>query len=311
MAKYIPFTEEETRRAKQTDLVAYLRSRGETLIKSGREYRLKSDHSITVRGNEWFDHATRKGGLAIDFLQTFYGLDFCSAMEELIGGTVLPVYHKAEEPPKPFALPPRNVNMRRTFAYLTKHRGIAPKVLSFFAHEKLIYESCEKSKDGMKEYHNAVFVGLDENGIPAHGHKRSIYSQGKRFMQNVESSNPKHSFHYIGGGENLYVFESPIDLLSFLTLHGGEDWQKDNYVAMCGTSPLPMVELLDRHINLNHVVVCTDNDKAGHEAYERFTELLSERGVASSRMIPQTKDFNEDLLSTQVATQPTMEMRCI
>ncbi len=299
MAKYIPFTVDEKRRANQTDLVAYLRSHGEPLIKSGREYRLKSDHSITVRGNEWFDHATRKGGLAIDFLQTFYGLDFCSAMEELVSGTVHPVYQKDEEPPKPFELPTRNKNMRRTFAYLTKRRGVDPKVLSFFAYEKLIYESCELSKDGTKEYHNVVFVGLDENGIPAHAHKRSIYSQGKRFMQNVESSNPKHSFHYLGSSNTLYVFESPIDLLSFITLHSGEDWQKDNYVALCGTSSLPMVELIDRNTTINQVVVCTDNDKAGHDAYERFAELLLERGVASSRIVPQAKDFNEDLLYQQ------------
>ena len=62
MAKYIHFTEEQKRQAAAVDLEFFLRSRGEKLIPSGREKRLASDHSITVRGNEWYDHAAEQGG---------------------------------------------------------------------------------------------------------------------------------------------------------------------------------------------------------------------------------------------------------
>ena len=31
-------------------------------------------------------------------------------------------------------------------------------------------------KDKTKEYHNAIFVGYDENGIPRHAHKRGLYT---------------------------------------------------------------------------------------------------------------------------------------
>lgn len=51
---YIHFTEEQKLRANSVDLVEFLRRQGEKLIPSGRDKRLASDHSITVRGREWY-----------------------------------------------------------------------------------------------------------------------------------------------------------------------------------------------------------------------------------------------------------------
>ena len=99
---------------------------------------------------------------------------------------------------KPFVLPQKNSDMRRSFAYLIKQRHIDRDIIGFFARKKMLYESCELSKDKTKEYHNAVFVGIDENGIPRHGHKQGLYTKGKKFKGNIESSDPCYSFNYIG-----------------------------------------------------------------------------------------------------------------
>jgi len=239
MAKYIHFTEEQKQRANSVDLVEFLRMQGETLLPSGREKRLESNHSITVRENEWFDHATKQGGLAIDFVQNFYGLSFPDAVTMLLGGEHEIVYsrtNKNQEPKEPFIMPSRNNDMRRVFAYLIKNRLIDKDIVSFFAKEKLIYESKELSADKTKEYHNAVFVGVDENGVSCHAHKHGIYTQGKSFKGNIDSSNPYYSFHYLGTSRKLYVFEAPIDMLSFITTYKNTDWKNHSYVALCGLS---------------------------------------------------------------------------
>ena len=70
---YVYFTEEQKERANSIDLVDFLQRQGEKMLPSGRDKRLSSDHSITVRGNSWYDHAIEKGGLAIDFVKYFYG----------------------------------------------------------------------------------------------------------------------------------------------------------------------------------------------------------------------------------------------
>ena len=67
------YTQAQIDRANAVSLEDFLRTQGETLIKSGREYRWKEHDSLTVRGNKWFRHSQSKGGYPIDFVMEFYG----------------------------------------------------------------------------------------------------------------------------------------------------------------------------------------------------------------------------------------------
>ena len=94
---YIHFTEDQKLRANSVDLVEFLRRQGEKLISSGQDKRLTSDHSITVHGNEWYDHAAERGGHAISFVQNFYGLTYPEAVTRLLNGEQGEVYIPAEK----------------------------------------------------------------------------------------------------------------------------------------------------------------------------------------------------------------------
>ena len=299
MGQYIHFTEEQKIRVGSVDLEEFLRLRGEKLLTSGREKRLASDHSITVRGTEWFDHAAGKGGGPVSFVQTYYGLSYPEAMTLLLGGEAGHAYPSArerkEEPPKEFVLPERSEDMRRVYGYLMKHRHIDKSVISHFARAGTLYEDAE--------YHNCVFIGRDENGIARHAHKRSTNSYGEAFRINVEGGDPRYSFHHIGGDGYLYVFEAPIDLLSFITLYP-KDWQAHNYVACCGTSIQPVLKIVERMPEMDTVFLCLDNDRAGQRACERMAEELQERGVDSVRISPQLKDWNDDLVAQSQKQEP-------
>ena len=146
MSQYIHFTDSQKEQAASVDLEEFLRRRGEKLITSGRDKRLASDHSITIRGCEWFDHATEQGGRAISFVKQFYGLSYPDAMSLLLGddlgGSYPAAKEKEPEPAKPFALPPQSESMRRVYAYLLQKRCIDREILNAFVRKKLIYESC-------------------------------------------------------------------------------------------------------------------------------------------------------------------------
>ena len=135
IVKFIPFTDEQKQRANSVDLEEFLLRRGERLLPSGRDKRLDSDHSVTVRGCEWFDHDLRLGGHSISFAQRHYGLTYPEAVKMLLNGEDGAGYPLAGKrnngPAKPFALPERSPNMRRVFAYLMERRGIErpPKIL--------------------------------------------------------------------------------------------------------------------------------------------------------------------------------------
>lgn len=296
---YIHFTDEQKLRANSVDLVEFLRRQGEKLIPSGRDKRLASDHSITVRGSEWYDHEAEEGGGPISFVQTFYGLSYPEAVTRLLGGEKGEVYQpaqkKEQEEPKEFALPPANQTMRRVYAYLLQQRHISREILNTFVQKGLIYESRELSKDKTKEYHNAVFVGTDEHGVARHAHKRGIYTQGKSYRGNVEGCDPRHSFHWNGSSERLYVFEAPIDLLAFLTLYP-EDWQRHSYVALCGTAEHAMLWMLEQNPKLQKIILCLDHDAAGIEAAGRLTDILREHGYTQAAPLRSiNKDWDEDL----------------
>lgn len=209
----------------------------------------------------------------------------------LLGGEKGQCYPQAREktslPSKPFALPPANRDMRRVYAYLMKHRHIDRDVITHFARAGVLYED--------EKYHNVVFVGKDETGIARHAHKRSTNSTGKTFRQNVEGSDPRYSFHHLGRDGCLFVFEAPIDLLSYLTLYS-EEWKEHSYVACCGTSHIPVLTMLQRMKTPQSVYLCLDNDHAGHEASLRMAEQIGERfNIASDRLTPEQKDWNDDL----------------
>ena len=296
---YIPYTDEEKQLANSVDLERFLQMRGEKLEKAGREYKLiyydgsgKHD-SITISGSTWFDHKNQVGGGAIQFMRYFYGMDFQTAMNELLGRSVTPIAHSppkaavTETKPKEFRLPESNENMHRVYAYLIKQRFISPEIITHFAKKRLIYEDAK--------HHNAVFVGVDENGVPRQAHKRSTNSFGKPFRITCEGSDTKYSFSHFGKSEKLFVFEAPIDLLSYLTLNP-ENWQQHSYIAMNGVYENAVLTALKNHSNLSEIILCVDNDEGGIDAVDRLTDILKEHGYENiSRIAPENKDFNEDL----------------
>jgi hypothetical protein len=282
---FIPFSNEQLTQAKHADLTAFLESRGEKIRRSGSEFEW-SNHHVTIRGNQFFDQYEGHGGTAIDFVQKYFNANFQDAVQMLLGEniqTAQPVaYQRIREP---FTLPTRNENMRRVYAYLLKQRCIDRVVLDVFVHQKLIYES--------EKYHNAVFVGTDEDGQPRHAHKRSTGSESS-WRQNQAGSQAAFAFHHIGESGYIYAFEAPIDLLSFISMYQ-KDWQQHSYVALCGVSAEPIMHQLSAHENLREVVLCLDNDPAGQQATERISKALVDKGYSASTLLSQGKDFNEDL----------------
>ena len=292
MAGFVYFTDEQKQRANEVDLEDFLSRRGEKLLRSGREKRLASDHSITVRGNRWYDHAAGTGGCAIDFVQMHYNSTFPEAVTLLLGGEQGQAY-RASEPerekePKPFALPEANGDMRRAYAYLTKSRCLDREVVSVFSRKKMIYEDAK--------YHNVVFVGYDAEGTARHAHKRGSHTKGDAFKGNVDGSDPRYSFRHLGKGNAVYVFEAPIDMLSFITLHK-KGWQENSYVALNGISAHAMLQALEDSPQADTVILCLDHDPAGIENSFRLADAVKERrqDVRVKLLQPVNKDWNEDL----------------
>lgn len=274
------YTQEQIDRANQVDLKEFLCSHGEQVIKSGNEYRWKRHDSLTIQGNKWFRHSQSKGGYPVEFVMEFFGKTFSEAMLMLIGEA--PANNgAAAAPSEDFRLPPRNRYVARAMAYL-RQRNIPEELVQEFYKEGLIYEDAR--------HHNIVFVGKDETGIPRYTHCKG--TEGS-FRMDVQGSDKSHNFAYRSDGKSLFVFEAPIDLMSFIALYP-KDWKPRNYLSLGGVGAKALEGFLSERKNIETVYICTDSYKAGNDAVNRLLESIPEY-MTVIRLTPCEKDWNEVL----------------
>ena len=277
------YTQAQIDRANAANLEDFLRAQGETLVRSGKEYRWKAHDSLTVCGNKWFRHSQSKGGHPVDFVMEFYGKSFPEAVQMLTGepGEVQP---EADPAPSPaFRLPLRNVTNANILNYLTQERKLSPSLVNFFIVAGDIYEDAA--------HHNAVFVGRDADGHPRYASSRGIR---EKFRQDAAGAEKAFGFTHRGTDKQLLVFEAPIDLLSFIELFP-KNWQQHNYLSLGGVSAKALQQFLSERPDMERVFLCLDADKAGEDACKRLAGLLPDT-VSVTRIQPCMKDWNDVLV---------------
>ena len=277
------YTQAQIDKANAVDLEKFLRAQGETLVRSGKEYRWKAHDSLTVCGNKWFRHSQSKGGFPVDFVMEFYGKSFPEAVQMLTGepGEAQP---EADPAPSPaFRLPLRNVTNANILNYLTQERKLSPSLVNFFIAAGDIYEDAA--------HHNVVFVGRDADGHPRYASSRGIR---EKFRQDVAGAEKAFGFAHRGTDKQLLVFEAPIDLLSFIELFP-KNWQQHNYLSLGGVSGKALWQFLSERPDVERVFLCLDADKAGEDACKRLAALLPD-AVSVTRIQPCMKDWNDVLV---------------
>ena len=277
------YTQAQIDKANAVDLEKFLRAQGETLVRSGKEYRWKAHDSLTVCGNKWFRHSQSKGGFPVDFVMEFYGKSFPEAVQMLTGepGEAQP---EADPAPSPaLRLPLRNVTNANILNYLTQERKLSPSLVNFFIAAGDIYEDAT--------HHNVVFVGRDADGHPRYASSRGI---NEKFRQDVAGAEKAFGFAHRGTDKQLLVFEAPIDLLSFIELFP-KNWQQHNYLSLGGVSGKALRQFLSERPDVERVFLCLDADKAGEDACKRLAALLPDT-VSVTRIQPSMKDWNEVLV---------------
>ena len=290
------FSDEQLQRASGIDIVAMLQGQGEKLKKQGRVYRWQRYDSTVIDRNRWYRHSREIGGGPIQFMQHFYGMDFVDAVKYLLDGEEGAEFVQASrnpEPKLPFTPPKLSKNMHRTFAYLIKTRKIDADIVQHFVNEKKILET--------EEYHNTAFCGYDEKGEMKQMHLRSTLP-GNRFFMDIDGSDKQYYFRHIGTNSDVYVFEAPIDMLSYITMNK-ESWQESSYVCLGGVAIDALKNILSTNEQISKIYMCVDRDDAGDKTVKRIGDELNEMGYEWERILPENKDWNEDLTAGSEQTE--------
>ena len=291
------YTREQLQRADDTDLYVFLSGRGEQFKRCGKEYRWLRHDSVMINKSEWYRFSQNKGGHAIDFMKEFYGLSFAEAVKELLGeeGVGETNRRTAKEdagrqkvcpiPLPALELPERNESCEIARKYLIEQRKLSEQLVDQMIEKGDIYES--------KNYHNVVFVGRDKEQNPRYAAMRG--TDENRYRGEARGSEKAYGFGHIGTDEKLFVFESPIDLLSYITAVP-EEWEKHSYISLGGLSEKAMKRMYTEYPHIHSIYLCLDNDEPGNERCRQFVSLIPEE-LSVYRLEPVKKDWNECLVA--------------
>ena len=297
---------EDIEEARQMDLLTYLKNyEPQELVHEGKEYYCTRTHdSLKISNGKWywFSKKNKGGHSALDYLVYVRGINLPVAVQIILGQSARkpPVSYKQENrTPKKLLLPQKADDHKRVRAYLLS-RGIHPEILDYCFENNLIYESIP--------YHNAVFVGYDENGVPRYVALRGTYSP---YKGEATGSDKQFSFsiHADKNCNTVHVFESAIDLLSYGTMEllAGRDWKREHLLSLAGVFqtkrkemvPIALARILKLYPNIKCVCLHLDNDQAGCCASKAMILALKDDYLVSDQPPTRGKDMNEALLLSQ------------
>ena len=283
--------------ARRASLEDYLKSRCETLVREGKQYRVKNHHGLVVSGNKWYSHTLLTGGNSIDYLVKMEGMDFIKAVEELTQGDRYSI--RCDETPikKTVSIPERNKNDKRVMAYLLRTRGLKAEIIIPLLKRGRIYETAVT--------HNVAMTGIDDGGNVRYVMQRStLHTSSLKFES--EGSDKKYSFSLKGLSDVLFVFESPIDLLSYMVIQADAMKINPHMLSLGGVTDIAVDSYLARNLGIRKIVFGLDNDRAGHDAFEKFSKKYSMKGYKAYKHFPSQKDWSLELLYRRKNEKRTM-----
>lgn len=259
----------------------------EPLKQVGKTARWQRHPSVSMKDNLWYQHSQKRGGLPIDFLIMFFNYSESEAIDFILNNLDDAVALTTELTPDSLYRPPKNPNHHAISIYLKHFRFINENVIDDIIKQGLLYEE--------RNYKNCIFVGQSPDGSIKHIHRHSTHLSNELYKGNTLGSDSRYSFNIPGTSESLYVFEAPIDLLSFITLNP-EHWKEHSYLALCGLSSQSLHQYLSNNEHIKKVFLCLDNDIHGFKAITSIIEELQLHNHYEIQCIrPRFKDFNEDL----------------
>lgn len=308
--KYVNFPPETIERAREVDLLTYLRTyESDNLVRlTSNVYATRDHDSLKISNGKWFWWSRGfGGGTALDYLIKVRDMHFVEAVQLLAGASNI-----REPPPKisdnqekntakALYLPNKNSDCRYVIHYL-KGRGIAENIIQECIAQGIWYES--------QEYHHAVFIGKDDAGKVRFAAIRS--TMGKPIKRNASGSDKRFSFQMISKQPctSLHLFEAAIDLLSYATYlqYKHRDYHSENLLSLAGVYqpakdiksskiPVALAELLEKNPQIKTIFLHLDNDKAGRLSTKALTELLKTKYKIIDAPPPAGKDINDFLLS--------------
>ncbi len=286
-------TDEEIIKANSVNIMDLAVNRGYEVVRKNGEIRIADKHGLVISkdGTKWNHFSEKTGGGPIQFLMHMEGKTWLESINELLNKTNSITYvqknNNSETTKAELILPEKNDNYKKMFAYLIKTRKIDTDVIQLFVDKKQLYQDIKG---------NCVFVGYDENNQSKFASLRGTNSE-VQFRGDCKNSNKEYSFNLKNESDTLFIFESPIDMMSYMTLMQKHRVEiKGNFISLGGLSTKPLDRFLSNNDSIEKIIICVDNDEAGQSFTKALKTSYSNKYFLKEHK-PKAKDFNEQLVN--------------
>ena len=319
--------------AKKIDLLSYFKIHdpGE-LVPLGRDvFSLRSHGSLKISNGLWHWFSRGIGGRsALDYLIKVEGFSFTDAVARLADRDARQkdffLSRKAkpiEKEPRTLLLPEIHKDNNRVIRYLEDKRGIDPAIVEMFILSGSVYESEYKDMRSGRTFANAVFLGYDSDGAI---HQASIRGIDSGYKSEAAGSDKRYSFSFLPetGSETIHIFESAIDLMSYVTLEKiyCRSSSRAHYVSLSGVYrprqdaeerrlPLALEHFITEHPEIQNAKIHLDNDEAGKMAAIALAVAFQTIGIKAINAPPKEyKDYNDYLRHIEESAETGRDALC-
>ena len=290
--------------ARAVDLFSFLQVHepDELVPCKGGTYCTATHDSLKISNGKWFWFSRGFGGsTALDYLVKVRNMNFIDAVNCVNGVAEMPSFSTVrKQPVKKYdhiCLPRFNFACKTVKPYLMS-RGIDEGIVDYFIRKRQIAEA---DKNGY-----ALFFGKDDAGNILQCSIRA--TDGSPDKWDAGGSNRAYSFQLRAEQEpqTLRLFESAIDLMSYLTLEKQAGHKLDGiYLSLSGVYkprgrledtkiPVALERCLEKY-PIKRIELCLDSDEAGQLAAKGMMAVLGECYEMRYRPPPNGKDYNEFL----------------
>lgn len=295
------FSKEKIALMNSTNLEWFVLWYDSTLIKrEDKSCRLVSNHSIVLNDCFAFDFAkanSNKQGeknpcRPLDFCVQYLGFTFCQAL--YLMNEYLSTISNGSQPMETKLTTEllnkqmkdgryvKAVSNKQVYAYLLLTRKIDPLVIRALQHQECLYaEVLSKGYNVAFPLFNdlAEIVGFELCGVLSN-------KDDYRYKGSVVAE-PNSCFYYVntpkdtaGQQASLFVFESAIDVASFMSLVATKKVilpkGKSNYmISLRGLHYKILAKFIDEHPDIDNVNICVDCDKAGKGFFEEVKSKVA------------------------------------
>lgn len=280
-------------------ILDYAQSLGFHVVKKGTKYYSLKEHDsvmIDIDKNCFWRNSSSASGSVIDFALEFTAMSMNQVLaefESILNGQaglemsyysdMLPIF---EEKKVKFKLPEKSNSVKNIYAYLI-NRGIDKRVFAEFMNRHILYQDIRN---------NCVFVGYNEKEIPVYAMLRGTNTY-KTFKGDVKGSDYRYAVTLDYGGGKLIVCESPIEIMSLMSLfliHGIPIKQYD-WLSMSGVGKRDSLNYRLSKRAYRQVILALNNDHWGRKATRELEIQLSSDNHHVIKKFPSESDWNDQL----------------